>query len=705
MVEREGFQAIIQWMWKAWQSRFGTWLWNVLIVVVPIGATGLGLFLMHLSLGLPDVAALSTYEKAQQTRLLSRDGQLIATLFVEKRTPVTLDKVSPHLIQALLAVEDSRFYQHAGVDWWGIGRAFVANTVLGRVDQGASTLTMQLARHRFLSQDLSLTRKIREMMLAGRIEKSYSKEKILEYYLNNVYFGSGAYGVASASQLYFERPPHRLSLAQAALLAGLVQAPSQLSPLVHREAALRRMQVVLARMRATGAINEAQRAQALQEKIPVVGHPKSVEPLLKYPYFSTYVIAQLSRQLPEEQLYRGGLEVNTTLDVELQRWAEAALSQTMAAWGPAVQADSAALVLIENSTGAIRAMVGGRGWSQKNQFNRAWQAVRQPGSSFKPFVYAAALLDGLTPESLVEDSPVRLGDWSPKNSDGSFRGRITMRQALQESRNVVAARLCQQVGPERVVELAQAMGIREKLVPNLSIALGSCEVSPLSMAGAFSTLASGGYYRQPVAITRITSSLGQELQDKASRLVLPVLPQETCAQLVDMMISSVRFGTGRGAALPGVDVAGKTGTTDESRDAWFVGFTPEYTLACWVGNDDHSPMAQVYGGGLPATLWRRVMEKTLEKGTPKPHFAFLKRPPSTPRSLPPETKPPPEEPPPSPQEEIEEKILPPVEPWETPAASPPDPLPTESPSVEPEATVPDPVEPTPVVELTPLPEI
>ena len=686
-------------MIKVWRARlFFGWLGKVLLVVVPVGATALGLLLMKLSLGLPDVAGLATYEQAQTTRVLARDGQLIATLFVEKRTPVALDKVSPQLVQALLAVEDSRFYQHGGVDWWGVGRAFVANTLLHRVDQGASTLTMQLARHRFLSQDLSLTRKVREMMLAGRIEKSYSKEKILEYYLNNVYFGSGAYGVAAASQLYFERTPARLNLAQAALIAGLVQAPSQLSPLVNRKAALERMKVVLLRMRDTAVIDETQYQQALREKLRFGRHQASAEPMLKHPYFTTYVIAQLSQQIPEEQLYRGGLQVNTTLDVPLQKWAEAELSATMAALGPGVNADSAALVLIENSSGAVRAMVGGRGWSKQNQFNRAFQALRQPGSSFKPFVYALALQDGLTPDSLVEDSPIALGDWTPKNSDGRFRGRISLRQALQESRNVVAARLCRQVGPARVVELAHSLGIREPLTANLSIALGSCEVSPLSMASAFSTLASGGYYRAPLAITRVTSGAGQLLQERGPALVVPVLPVEVCAQLIDMLISAVKSGTGQGAYLEGVQVAGKTGTTDESRDAWFVGSTPQYTLAVWVGNDNHSPMWQVYGGGLPATLWRRVMSKTLQGGIQQPRFAFLKQlpkfVPTPPVERPATPAPPAEEPV---EEEVEEEALPPVEPWETPTPTPtPEetPVPLETPLPEPAAepmTTPTPV--------------
>ena len=684
-------------MLHAWRSRLPPWAqfllrwsWNLFLLIVPLGVTVFGLILMKLSLELPDVAGLSTYEQAQTTKVLSRDGQLVATLFVEKRTPVDLGKISPLFLKALLAVEDSRFYAHHGVDFWGVGRAFVANAVLRRVDQGASTLTMQLARHRFLSQDVSYTRKLREMMLAMRIEKNFSKQKILEFYVNNVYFGSGAYGIASASHLYFGCAPDRLSLPQAALLAGLVQAPSQLTPLLHPQEALDRMKVVLVRMRETGYISDAERKRAEAEKLHFGGNPKSVEPMLKYPYFTTFVIAQLAEDMPEEQLYRGGLEVNTTLDVSLQRWAEAEVSEVMAERGRGVNAGSAALVLIENSTGAVRAMVGGRGWSKSNQFNRAWQALRQPGSSFKPIVYALALRDGMTPDSLVDDSPVTFGDWTPKNSDGRYLGRIRLRTALEQSRNVVAARLCKRVGPVRVVELAHSLGITEELSPNLSIALGSCEVSPLSMASAFSSIASGGFYRRPLSITRVTSSAGEVMLDNRNSLVLPVMPVDVCSQLVDMMIGVVQSGTGRGAQLAGVQVAGKTGTTDESRDAWFVGFTPDYTLAVWVGNDDHSPMWQVYGGGLPAVIWRGLMQRIPARQT---HFAFLT---AVPKPAPVVSASPKESAgevvAPEPEEVVDEEPLPPIEPWEPPSPSPEEPgEATASPPATPDLVVPTPV--------------
>jgi penicillin-binding protein 1A len=668
------------------------WLWNIVLVVFPLGGLAVFFLLMQLSLGLPDVEGLKTFTTSQTTRVLARDGQVVATLFVEKRSPVPLAKVSPWLVKALLAVEDSRFYDHGGVDWWGVGRAFFANTLLRRVDQGASTLTMQLARNRFLNQDLSYRRKIREMMLARRIEGQFSKDQILELYLNNVYFGSGAYGVAAASRLYFGRGPGNLSVAQAALLAGLVQAPSSLSPLIDAPAALKRMETVLQRMRDTGAIDAAGFASALQEAkgFRFKAHGSAVEPLLKHPYFTTYVIAQLARDYSEEELYRGGLVVSTTLDVKLQRMAERELSEMMAASGAGVNADSAALVLIENSSGAVRAMVGGRGWNKKNQFNRAWQAMRQPGSSFKPFVYTAALQAGMTPDSLVDDSPVTFGNWSPRNADGSFRGRITLRQALRESRNVVSARLCNQVGATKIVDLAHLLGVQEKLEAHLAISLGACEVSVLSMATGYATIASGGYFHQPIAITRV-AGLGTSKDYREGLLPLPVITPEVSSQMLEMMLGVVRGGTGTAAQIEGIDVAGKTGTTDGSRDAWFVGCTPDYTLAVWVGNDNHSPMYDVYGGGLPARLWQRVMSQVPQG---RKRFAAPLRADRGRWEEPVISEPAPSfEVTPAPEPEpVDEEPLPPVIPWESPAPSPEE-------VMEPSPVVPEePAAPTPTPE-------
>lgn len=614
--------------WKRWILLVFKLLLASALVLIPLAAGAGYVIVTRLSADLPDVEGLSTYEVPQTSRIVSKDGQVVATMFVENRTMVTLDRMSPYLPKALLAVEDSRFMQHHGVDWVGVARAAVANVLFRGIDQGASTLTMQLARNRFLTQDQTLARKIREIVLALRIEKHYSKAKILEFYLNNVYFGSGAYGVAAASSLYFQKSPQQLSIAESALIAGLVQAPSTLSPLVNPQGAIKRMKTVLGRMQSTGVLTQAQYDEAVREGEAFrfgTGSGKAVsgsEQLLKYPYFTTFVIAELAKFYPEEMLYRSGLQVRTTLDIELQRLAEDELSATMAELGPNLNANNAALVLIENSTGCIRAMVGGTHWSQDNQFNRAWQAQRQPGSSFKAFVYASALLSGMTPETVLEDAPTTFGDWTPKNSDGKFKGRISLRQALQESRNVIAAKLIAEVGPERVVEVAHALGITEELPPHLALALGACEVSPLSMATAYSTIASGGVYHTPQVVTQVVGGSGEVLTDNRDNPGKRILPADVAAQLTEMLMRVVLYGTGQAAYLEGVDVAGKTGTTDDSRDAWFVGFTPEYTLAVWVGNDDHSAMYDVFGGGLPAILWQRVMDRITRRGIRDARFSF-----------------------------------------------------------------------------------
>jgi penicillin-binding protein 1A len=599
------------------------------LVFVPLVVGATYVIYRQLSNHLPDVSGLASYAAPQTTRILASDGEVVATLFEENRTAETYDHISPNLIKALVAVEDSRFFQHHGVDWVGVGRAVVADAMRRGIDQGASTITMQLARNRFLTRDQNMARKLREALLALQIEKHYDKKKILELYLNNVYFGSGAYGVGAASSLYFHKRAADLDLAEGALIAGLVQAPSSLSPLVNAQAAKHRQKIVLQRMVDTGDITRGDYEEAVTEgeamKFSDSGSKSdSSEPLLKHPYFTTYCIAELAKHYSTDLLYRGGLDVDTTLDVKAQSALEEVAEKTMAEMGHQVHADTCAMVLIENSTGFVRAMVGGRRWSNQNQFNRAWQAVRQPGSSFKPFVYGTALLNGYTPETIVPDKPVKYGTWAPKNSDGRFMGTIPLRMGLQYSRNTVSAQLIEALTPNRVIRLAHALGIAEELPPAPSLALGSCEVSVLSMANAYSSIASGGRYRVPTIVTTVTTPDKEVLTDNRQGGSLQVMRVDAVALLVEMMTRVVKRGTGTGAFIDGLPMAGKTGTTDDSRDAWFCGFTPDYTLAVWVGNDDHSRMYNVFGGGLPATLWRRSMLAVTALHKPSPDFFFFK---------------------------------------------------------------------------------
>ncbi|MEW6280017.1 MAG: PBP1A family penicillin-binding protein [Candidatus Eremiobacterota bacterium] len=616
-------------------------LWRLFVACFLLGLVA-GLFgfafayrmLQELSVGLPDVKKLDSYEPAETTRIYAADGTLIATLFQENRTYVTREKISPHVIHALLAIEDTRFYEHHGVDFRGVARAvYVDLTHRGR-REGASTITMQLARNLFLTNEPSMRRKVQEAILATRIEKAYSKDKILELYLNQVYFGAGAYGIAAAASLYREKKAEQLNPAEAAVIVGLLQAPSAYSPLVNPDAARRRAKLVLGRMHEVGFLSSGEHASAVAE-VDLMKFPSHQEDrqfqMLKYPYFTTYVIQELSQRYPEEVLYRSGLRIHTTLDIQAQREAERILREEVHAAAYDLNVDSGALVLVENQTGYLRAMVGGTGWTPTNQFNRAWQALRQPGSSFKVIVYAAALEAGYTPDTEVDDSRVsyRAGgvDWTPKNSDGAYMGRITLRAALQFSRNVVAVKLMSELGIDPVIALAYRMGIRQELRPNLSLALGATEVTPLEMAEVFSVVANGGLRRHPTAIKMVQDSKGNVVEDHRRPREERAVDAYAAATLTDMLMSVVTGGTGTGAQVPGYPIAGKTGTTDSFRDAWFCGFSAQYTLAVWVGNNDNSPMWRSYGGDLPAAIFRRVMGMALQG---KPVVAFPK--PSGPRT-------------------------------------------------------------------------
>lgn len=602
-------------------------------LVLLVALAGSALY-ANFTAGLPDITALDHYDPARTTKVFSSDGKLIATLFDENRTYVKYEQIAPVMVTALVAIEDRRFFEHEGVDWKGIARAMAGNTSSGETEQGASTLTMQLARRLFLSEERTYARKVREAVLAYRIDHTYAKEKVLELYLNEVYFGGGAYGIDAAAAVYFGLNPDQLELWQAAMLAGLVQAPSTLSPLVDREAALQRTREVLEAMVSVGKITEAQAHQANQKATayqfvdrPLAGS----DGMLKYPYFTTYVIRQLSEQFPDRFVRRGGLHVYTTLDTALQERAEKELSQSLRTRGRAMGADTGAVVVLDNTTGHLLAMVGGPGWSKTRQYNAAWQARRQPGSSFKMFIYAAALEAGYSPEHEFADteatfSPGHPEQWSPKNSDGAFMGAIPMRTGLQFSRNLVAAKILAHVGPDRVVALAHKLGIDSDLPRVASLALGAGEVTPLQMARAFSTLPSGGMLRPTYAITRVTTSEGEILRSFSGQAEQRrVLSQRTASLMCEMLRRVVTGGTAPAAAISGTYVAGKTGTTDNFKDAWFAGFTPHHTLAVWTGRDDNKPMDRVYGGTLPAEIFHQVAKAALSgknAAAPLPGVSF-----------------------------------------------------------------------------------
>jgi penicillin-binding protein 1A len=617
---KEKFERPTRPFWVRMVRLLVRWAFALGVLLILLGAGGFYYVYEKYGKNLPDISILENYRPAETTKILASDGTVIATLYQENRVWVPLEGVSPWVVPALLATEDSRYFDHMGVDPIGIARVLFNTAVTGEVREGASTITMQLARNVFPLSEINWERKLKEIFLSLEIDRRYSKEKVLELYLNQVYFGAGAHGIHSAAQVYFRKGPKELTLSEAALIAGLIQAPSRFSPLEHPERAFHRQDEVLSRMKAVGAITEVQFQEALTErdgwKFDAMDDKRGLE-MDKFPYFTSYVIQELSARYSEDQLYRGGLTIVTTLDRQVQEHAQAVLTEEVQALAWELRVDSGALVMLENGTGYIKTMVGGLGWTSDNQFNRAYQTRRQPGSSFKPATYGAALEAGFTPDSKINDQPVTYqdgsdGGWSPKNSDGKFLGVITFREALRGSRNVPAVRILDGVGVEKVIDLGYRMGIRAPIPANLSIALGAVDASPLEMAEFYSVIINKGLRITPTAIKMVKSSDGEVLEDRRRSNGRRVLKEQTATGLISMMTDVVEAGTGTNARVEGWPIAGKTGTTDSFRDAWFCGYSPYYTLTVWVGNDDNSPMHRSYGGDLPATVFRRVMTYALQ---------------------------------------------------------------------------------------------
>lgn len=586
----------------------------ILFSITATAASG-GFYLLSIASDLPRLETEAIKPPAQTTRIFAADGTLIADLHAEEnRFLVKLDKISPHMQKAMVAIEDERFFEHKGVDFIGIMRSLYIDIKTGKPAQGASTITQQYVRNIFLSREKTLERKLKEAILAYRIEQIYSKETILEKYLNTVYFGNGCYGVETAAQTYFGKPAKNLTISEAALLAGIVQRPSDYNPYTNPEKVLERRNVVLTKMKELGYISAEEYEKALSEKPKL--KPLKQRGYYMAPYFVEYVKELLIKKYGADKVFKGGLRVYTTLRPAAQRAAEEAVFSTL----DKPNDPDAALVSIEVDTGAIIAMVGGRDF-EKQKFNLAVQGKRQPGSSFKTFVLVAALEEGYSPYETYESSPLTIklpsGEWKVRNAEGGGRGPITLRSATVHSVNAVFARLIMDVGPENVVDVAKRMGITSKIRPFPSIALGSEAVSVLEMASAYSTLARGGQYLAPVAITKVTDANGNiidEVKPKATKAIDPWVAYTT----VDILKDVVKYGTGTRARIRW-PAAGKTGTAQEYRDAWFVGFTKQVSTAVWVGyRKAQIPMrnihgfARVYGGTLPAMIWREYMKEAMK---------------------------------------------------------------------------------------------
>lgn len=574
-------------------------LLRLLLLLLIWGGLALALLLLVFAWDLPrPEEALATTRRPSVT-LEAADGRLLATSGDLYGEAVRLADLPPYLPGALMAVEDRRFRAHFGLDPLGLARAAIANLRAGRVVQGGSTLTQQLAKNLFLTPERSLRRKVQEAMLALWLERRFTKDQLLEIYLNRVYLGSGAYGMDAAARLYFGVPARRVTLWQAAILAGLPKAPSRLNPRVAPAAAMHRGADVLRDMAEVGLITAA-RATQEAERMALPRRPSG-----DAGWFADWVQEDLAEAYPGA----GDLILRTTLDLRLQAVVEARLEALLAGPGAAAHAGQGAVVVLDARDGAVRALAGGRSYRQ-SPFNRATAARRQPGSAFKPFVFLAALEAGATPEEMVSDAPLSLGRWSPGNGHWRARGAITLEEALAQSVNTAAVRVMQRGGgPRAVAAVARRLGIQGRFPDAPSLALGTAEVTLLDLVAGYAPFANGGYGVTPYGVSRAESAerLLAVPRIAPQRAVAP----EHAAMMRRMLGAVVREGTGRAAAVAGVVLGGKTGTTQDSRDAWFIGLAGPLVIGVWLGNDDAGPMADVRGGSLPAQLFRSIVEEGL----------------------------------------------------------------------------------------------
>ncbi len=544
---------------------------------------------------LPDTDEL--FREAQQVRVkvLAADGSTLAERGVSGRPFVRLDEISPWVPKAVVAIEDRRFWDHSGVDPMGIARAAWANMRAGGTVEGGSTITQQLAKNLYLTPERSLRRKLEELVLAIWLEARLSKEQILTLYLNRVYLGAGAYGVEAAAQRYFGKSSGEVTLPEAAVIAGLLKAPSRYAPTSDLGLARERAAIVLTVMEDQGLIGE-------REAVAAHARPAKLAPEAVQigGWFVDWVLEGLTRDLGKPTR---DLVVRTTLDPKLQAAAETAVRSLL----PAKAGLEAAVVVLDDG-GAVRALVGGRSYAA-SPYNRAVSARRQPGSAFKPFVFLTALEQGWTPVTAVEDAPIRIKGWQPANIDGRYHGSVSLTQALAMSMNAAAVRLGEAVKPAEVAATARRLGIASPLPAMASLALGTAEVGVLELTGAYLPIANGGLRRPVWPVESVTDSRGTELyrhRPTEARVLAPAV----ASQMGGMLRAVVSEGTGRAAALPDRRVAGKTGTTQDNRDAWFVGFDGRLVASVWVGYDDDRPMRGVTGGGLPSRIWREVMRAT-----------------------------------------------------------------------------------------------
>ncbi len=580
---------------------FGRLVYWGFVLMLWVGIGGVGLIAWY-GARMPAATTWSIPDRPPNVKIVSHDGKLIANRGATGGEAVGLHEMSPYIPQAVVAIEDRRFYSHFGIDPLGLARAMTRNLVSRRMVQGGSTLTQQLAKNLFLSPERTLERKVQEVLLALWLEHKYSKDQILEMYLNRVYFGSGAYGVEAAARRYFGHGARDVSLQEAAIIAAVLKAPSRYSPAKDPKAASDRAELVISAMREQGMITDKEMTAALSAKTRSA------------PSFWTgsehYVADRVMDDLPDlVGEIREDVIVDTTIDLTMQKIGEKAIRKLIVDNGPKLNVSQGALVSVDGS-GAVRAMIGGVDYSG-SQYDRAGVARRQPGSAFKPFVYLAALESGMTPDTVVNDAPVKIGKWRPENYGGKYYGEVTLTTALSKSLNSVAAQLAVRTGPANVVETAHRLGIESPLEANASIALGTSDVSLMELTSAYVPFSNGGWRPDTYVVTRVTTVSGKVLYEHAKTDAPRVVQPNYVGMMNAMMAETIRSGTAKKAAF-GWPAAGKTGTSQNSRDAWFIGYTANLVTGVWFGNDDGKPTKNVTGGSLPALAWKAFMTAALD---------------------------------------------------------------------------------------------
>ena len=598
---------------KPQRKRRGSLLGRLLYAAVVLGLWGFiavaGVVAYYAS-QLPPIDQLSVPKRPPNIAILGSDGTLLANRGETGGRTVGLKELPPYVPKAFIAIEDRRFYSHFGIDPVGISRAVVRNLTSRGVAQGGSTLTQQLAKNLFLTQERTASRKIQEAILALWLERKYSKDEILELYLNRVYFGAGAYGIEAAAHRYYAKSARQLSLSEAAVLAGLVQAPSRLAPNKNPDAAQSRAELVIAAMNELGFITPGMTKTALGSPAQAVRRTGAGS----VNYAADFVMDVLDDFIGTVET---DIVVTTTIDPELQAAAERSIVDELNQKGQRYNVSQGVLVAMQPD-GALKALVGGRNY-EESQFNRATAARRQPGSAFKPFVYLAAIERGLSPDTVRDDTPVSYKGWTPENYSRDYRGPVTLREALALSLNTVAVKLGFEVSPKAVVQTAQRLGITSPLQANPSIALGTSEVTPLELVSAYAAFANGGTGVIPYIIAQVKTADGKVIYRRPHTGGLGrVIDPNALAMMNDMMHHTFLIGTARKGEIPGWEAAGKTGTSQEFRDAWFVGFTGSLVAGVWLGNDNGDPTKRVSGGNLPVEVWQGFMKTALKGQQPVP---------------------------------------------------------------------------------------